>query len=357
MPLTPGVASEVSHDHDTVVISWTASSGGVGGVVEQFQYSLGGAESWSEVPDQSTSPGTFGVDNGITANTEYDFRVSYVDSEDTVVYSNTVTVTTDSTGMTTYASTDSDDHQIFTAAVSGATDLTALVYVDGAIGDYDWSGMSLQFERSPDAIANLPTCTLISDTHAVCARHAGYQATPIAAGDEYHFRTPAGALVTGTVEAKTTIYEDIALIRFTANPGATLARYAILLDQDDMVGRTFWAPEHNCEVRLRECWSVGYNDLHHVDGGWGGTVASSGRPCVVPLTTGDLALLGTHYTAGSFYRLDYALAAIQTELALHAESADSVSAAAEATPEDSYSVLSPISSPVGNPLTSPLRYP
>jgi hypothetical protein len=49
--------------------------------------------------------------------------------------------------MAILASTNSVDHQIFTAGVTTATDLAALVKVSGAIGTYDWSGMSLQFDR------------------------------------------------------------------------------------------------------------------------------------------------------------------------------------------------------------------
>jgi hypothetical protein len=227
--------------------------------------------------------------------------------------------------MTLLASTASDDHQLFTTTVSGATDLTALVHVSGAIGDYDWSGMSLQFERSPDSTINLPTCTLISETHAVCANHAGYSATPIAAGDEYHFRTPAGTIATGIVAEKTQIGSlDVALIRFTADPSVELARYPILLEQEVMATNTFWAPEHNSIVLLRECTTVTDDYIFHDDGGWGGTPASSGRPCMVPLDDGSLAILGTHYTAGAFPRLDYHHSLIQAELDGFGETVDTV---------------------------------
>jgi hypothetical protein len=230
--------------------------------------------------------------------------------------------------MSSFVSTNSVDHQLFTTTVGGATDLTTLAPVAGAIGDYDWSGMSLQFERSPDAVAALPTCTLISDTHAVCANHAGYLATPIAAGDEYHFRTPAGALATGVVEAKTAIGSaDVALIRFTANPSAALARYPIMLDlEPTMDGRTFWAPEHNSTARLREVAVFTVNSVFHSDGGWGGDVASSGRPCMVPISGRRMVLMGTHFGSNIFPRLDYHIALIQAELANHSEAADTASA-------------------------------
>jgi hypothetical protein len=234
--------------------------------------------------------------------------------------------------MTALASTASDDHQLFTTTVNGATDLTALVPVSGAIGDYDWSGMSLQFQRSPDSAANLPCATLISDTHAICARHAGYTGTPIAAGDTYYFRTPAGTIATGVVAAKTTIDGDVALIRFDSNPSADLARYPIMLDQEVMVSQTFWAPEHDSTALLRECTSVTDSFIIHDDGGWGGTPASSGRPCVAPLDDGRLAILGTHYTALSFPRLDYHLSAIQAELGGYSETAETVEI--DTTPPD-----------------------
>jgi hypothetical protein len=226
--------------------------------------------------------------------------------------------------MTALASTASADHQLFTTTVDGSTDLTSLVYVSGAIGDYDWSGMSLQFQRSPDGAANLPCATLISDTHAICARHAGYTGTPITAGDTYYFRTPAGTIATGVVAAKTTISGDVALIRFAADPSADLARYPILLDQEVILGQTFWAPEHDSTALLRECTAVTDSFIVHGDGGWGGTPASSGRPCVAPLDDGRLAILGTHYTAASFPRLDYHLSAIQTELDGFSETVDTV---------------------------------
>ncbi|MBA3481686.1 MAG: LamG domain-containing protein [Pirellulales bacterium] len=171
--------------------------------------------------------------------------------------------------------------------------------------------------HAQEARQNLPTCTLISDTFAVCANHAGHNATPIAAGDVYRFRTPAGAVVTGTVAAKTQILAtDVALIQFTANPSAALARYPIVANQGAMLNRRFWAPEHNTTVNLRLASTVNATEIVHslADAGWPGDVASSGRPCVVPLTDGRLALLGTHFGSTSFPRLDAYLAEIEAEM-------------------------------------------
>jgi hypothetical protein len=250
-----------------------------------------------------------------------------------------------------YASTDSDDHQLFTITLAGATDLTTLAYVDGTIGDYDWSGMSLHFERTPDATVNLPTCTLISATHAVCANHSGYLATPIAAGDKYHFRTPAGALATGTVAAKTQIGSgDAALIRFTGNPSAALARYPIFLNQEVMIGRTFWAPEHNATAnRLRGniVEAATFYHVPHDDDDWPASVLSSGRPCMIPLVDGSMAIMGTHHQSDSFPRLDYLLSLINAELAGYGEAATTFSAGASGPAH------SPSYSPQFSPTYSP----
>jgi hypothetical protein len=579
MPLTPGVASEVSHDHESVTIDWTDATGGVGTVAWSLQFSPAGEDAWAGVSAGGTTPPVTAtaVDDGILPSTAYDFRVEFTDEDDPVatVYSNTVTVTTDSTGMTTYASTDSDDHAIFTASVATTSDLTALTLVSGAIGDYDWSGMSLQFDRPEatptglhlrcqdnaasttvlaavgsnatltnagntsassvagpslqyplalsldgtndyincgDAAALTPagsftvagrfwssnwagfnfgmlfaksggtnsTCTfelrlngttgvpqfvvstaaavittttgsgaltnstwyhlagvyngsvltlyvngvvngtpaahsgapapttevaavgqrrsssaqfpfggraadirmyhttalsaaqvleladgnrsvapcatLITATHAVCARHAGYNATQVAAGDLFYFRTPAGALATGTVEAKTQIGSgDVALIRFTANPSAALARYAIFDVQDAMLDRQFWAPEHDTSVNRLRCTAINSTTLTHtIDDpvAWSGSVLSSGRPNMVPLDDGSLAILGTHYLTTAFPRLDYHLAGIQAELANHSETASTVIPTPPVGGALAYTLRSTLLSTVRSPLAA-----
>lgn len=91
-PPTPGVATAVSHTSSSATVSWTDATGGVGAITAQLQISAHSTDSWSNVSGQTTSPGTAG---GLAASTAYDFRVAYTDTTPNMVYSNTVTITTD----------------------------------------------------------------------------------------------------------------------------------------------------------------------------------------------------------------------------------------------------------------------
>ena len=206
-----------------------------------------------------------------------------------------------------------DAFNIFTTTVSGGTDLTELVVSDDA-ADFDWSGMSLQFQRGEDGLANAPVVTLISRRVGISADHLGYSATPIAPGDTYFFRTPAGAVVSLVVESTESVYSvvggvlqltDTKLIKFTEEAPESLAVYEFEADSETV--DYFIAPEHNCTLKLLEVTNYPayvvlptavprhFYGAQHVDGGWdAGAVASSGRPCFVPYDDGTMRLYGHH---------------------------------------------------------------
>lgn len=99
VPPVAGVASEVSHSHNSAVISWTAGTYGIGAITAQLQVNPAGA-GWSNVSGVTSSPGTA---SSLTPVTAYQFRVAYTDSAASprTVYSNTVSLTTDANPDTT----------------------------------------------------------------------------------------------------------------------------------------------------------------------------------------------------------------------------------------------------------------
>lgn len=99
-PLTAGVLSESSHTANSATLAWTASAGGTAPVTSQLQRSVHDAGSWSDVGGATSSPAT---NTGLSLATSYDYRVAYSDATPSTVYSNVVTVTTDSAATTTHA--------------------------------------------------------------------------------------------------------------------------------------------------------------------------------------------------------------------------------------------------------------
>jgi lysophospholipase L1-like esterase len=99
VPPVAGAATEVSHSHNSAVISWTAGTYGIGTITEQLQVNPNGA-GWSNVSGVTSSPGTA---SGLDPVTAYQFRVAYTDSASSprTVYSNTVSFTTDANPDTT----------------------------------------------------------------------------------------------------------------------------------------------------------------------------------------------------------------------------------------------------------------
>ncbi len=95
----PGTLSEISHTNTGATLSWTSGTGGRAPVTAQLQRSPSGAGTWSNVSGATASPST---DTGLSASTAYDYRVAFTDALSTVAYSNTFTITTNATAVTTY---------------------------------------------------------------------------------------------------------------------------------------------------------------------------------------------------------------------------------------------------------------
>lgn len=87
---TPGILTEEYHTRDSVGLEWTDSVGMVGTVTTQLQISPADAETWTNVPGATSSPG---LASGLSEGTEYDFRVAVTDDNGTV-YTDTVSVET-----------------------------------------------------------------------------------------------------------------------------------------------------------------------------------------------------------------------------------------------------------------------
>lgn len=89
-----GLLEAVSHTDTKTILGWIPAEGGDGAVTTQLQRSLSGENSWSNVSGGTQSPVS---DTGLTHSTAYDYRVEFTDDASAVVYSNTVTITTNAT--------------------------------------------------------------------------------------------------------------------------------------------------------------------------------------------------------------------------------------------------------------------
>ena len=91
--LNAGTLSRITSSATTETLAWTSATGGTNPVSAQLQRSPVGAGTWSNVSGATTSPAT---DTGLSPSTSYDYRVVFTDAASTTVYSNTLSVTTNS---------------------------------------------------------------------------------------------------------------------------------------------------------------------------------------------------------------------------------------------------------------------
>lgn len=231
--------------------------------------------------------------------------------------------------------------QVYTTLITNAgitdspLDTTALqayiesLTVNPEVDDYDWSGTSIFSYRSgaaSDKLSNSRPATLISDTHAIASDHNGPNV-----GDVCYFRTPAGGMASGTVAAFTEIAGsagECRLVRFTANPDATLKRYPICTDASliDYAagGGALWCIQQEQKIRLRVVHHLSSVGVYHQDSVWVNAIENgSGRPGFVPITNGELVITGTIWWNSPPYivnnRTSAVLSAIQTQMDSYSE--------------------------------------
>lgn len=228
--------------------------------------------------------------------------------------------------------------QVYTTLVTDAgitedpLDTGALeTYIEGLtvnpeVSDYDWSGVSVLCYRSslasPLKLSIGRPCSLIGDTFAVGVWHSGP-----AVNEVVYFRTPAGGMASGTVAEIWQINStDLRLIRFTADPGATLKRYPICTDAS-LAGYSngpLWLLDQDQEIRLRYMSGLTSTAVVHSASAWENSLlitTGSGRPAFVATADNELILTGTLSTTTTNMRVSAAaaVAAIQTELDAYSE--------------------------------------
>ena len=219
---------------------------------------------------------------------------------------------------------------IFTALLTSASNIGSLTETATA-SDYDWSGMGLKADRSGSlSVGALAACTLITDRHGVSAWHAGPNVN-----DVVYFRSPDGTERTATVQAITRMgTSDIRLVRFTSAPHASLARYPIITNGEELIGEGFWTPQHTSVIAYREITSFGSDRMNHQDGGWGIAETSSGRPSMVPLDSGSFGILGTAWHTSDHAWLEPQINNINSALSAYSETVGELDATGLATPDE-----------------------
>lgn len=173
---------------------------------------------------------------------------------------------------------------------------------------YDFSGCSLCTDRSntnaDEVTIAIPT-TMITARHGLASDHSGP-----AVGNVVWFREPDGDAVSGTVQAVTEVPNvggEIRLVRFAANPSASLQRYSVATNVDFYGGGQMWGLRPELNLLLKEVTGYYANAIGFGASTWGiqSVASASGRPCLVPLTNGEMLLIGNFWSADSIYSGGY----------------------------------------------------
>lgn len=158
---------------------------------------------------------------------------------------------------------------------------------------YDWSGTSVGTIKNgknpktglPFTITNSIPVTLTGPSTGVASGHNHPNV-----GSQVFFRAKDGTIHAASVVAVTELQNDVCLIRFAAPLDAKLKRYR-LATNPDAVDRKAWRMTQGLE--LNECNMVAGDDraiawYPTIDQRFGG----SGRPVFLPLSNGELVVLG-----------------------------------------------------------------
>jgi hypothetical protein len=193
------------------------------------------------------------------------------------------------------------DRAIFTVStqpMQGMSVANAVAYMEALVvnddfAPYDWSGTSLFVNRQivtgnqADNTYSLPT-NLITPLHGICSVH-----NPPQAGAVVYFREPDGDIVSATIAEVTDLVTDVALVRFTTAPSASLARYRLGIGEEDYVGGGAWWLDRDMDVRLMVLTHTFPLLLRWAASSWNDTITSgSGRPAFVATTSSELIYIG-----------------------------------------------------------------